>query len=963
MRTMLKFRTLVASAAALGIAGAAHAQFGGSGWSFECIDPANTAPYSTDYATFGVANQFIGVRMGLSGTVTYGGQNGPCYAPSARTLSANGRFAFFNGAVGSMQSDFDDNLALTVGAPRDPVGDYCFAKIIRYADAATSADSKQVLFAPTGYFVGASNRYFVATFSDGGASVQLTTRVIGDAIRMQWHMTNTTTGVLYLGLRFGAYVGMRSEAPDGNGYNQANSLLGGATSIPKSITSNGETWIGFNTSPTTKPIRVERAFMSSRENFPDYVNFQWGQSYPYGLRVENNPTPNTKDATPVAHFAVGNHGNFQSPNMLFNNNMNPRVFTDFGVGDPILDTNPDPIQEVSDNYLDETCFLQTYRPEGVAPGGNRDVIQYFRSPWSTGDYAFPYIALIDAPRLIAVGNGTNGLDPNPMTIYAHVDNQYAEVDKEVPITNMRCTITLPEGGGLRLVTGEQQIKTISKINANAIGTVSWQVVADGTKFGRLPYTIKFQGDQGPVKTLETSLLVAASPQVRVAEGPNFLSFPWVFSDTSLDSVLGLKAGVDYVAYRWESDLGEYVPVSSATRGTGVWVVPTSDHGYLALNGASSPSDITTGGAVTVLRPGWNMIGNPYNYPVLLSQLVAVAEDSPATVLTWQDLVDGGLVNSSLAYWQRNAEDPNSGTYAFTTGASDYLLPNTGYWIYVTAYNPIKMTWPAIYADGLPNSERSTKVDPSKQWQQSEKQWRVQLSARNEQGMDANNFVGVASSAATAKQWLIMEPPAAINSKIQLSVAGTVNGKATRLAESLSDSNGHNEWTVNVKSEIAGDVTVTWPNISSVPRNVRLQVVDPATNTTRDLRFASSYTFHMDEPGVRTLKVQADPGAPARAVIGDVIVTRPSRDPRAGFSITYSLSSGANTSIRILNGTGKEIYAVTRGRADGAGANTATWQMRDNANRAVAPGTYQVEIVAETTSGERVRKIVPVNVVR
>ena len=106
-----------------------------------------------------------------------------------------------------------------------------------------------------------------------------------------------------------------------------------------------------------------------------------------------------------------------------------------------------------------------------------------------------------------------------------------------------------------------------------------------------------------------------------------------------------------------------------------------------------------------------------------------------------------------------------------------------------------------------------------------------------------------------------------------------------------------------------------------------------------------------------------PGQAARAVIGDIVVSRPSRDPRAGFTINYALSASATTSIRILNGTGKEVYTVTRGRAEGAGQNTATWQMRDNANRAVAPGAYQVEIVAEVASGERIRKIVPVNVVR
>jgi 2-keto-3-deoxy-6-phosphogluconate aldolase len=40
-----------------------------------------------------------------------------------------------------------------------------------------------------------------------------------------------------------------------------------------------------------------------------------------------------------------------------------------------------------------------------------------------------------------------------------------------------------------------------------------------------------------------------------------------------------------------------------------------------------------------------------------------------------------------------------------------------------------------------------------------------------------------------------------------------------------------------------------------------------------------------------------------------------------------------------------------------------WNLRDSANRAVAPGSYTVEILAESESGERVRKFFPVNIVR
>ena len=68
-------------------------------------------------------------------------------------------------------------------------------------------------------------------------------------------------------------------------------------------------------------------------------------------------------------------------------------------------------------------------------------------------------------------------------------------------------------------------------------------------------------------------------------------------------------------------------------------------------------------------------------------------------------------------------------------------------------------------------------------------------------------------------------------------------------------------------------------------------------------------------------------------------------------------------VRILCSTGREVFTVSRGRSEGAGENSVTWNLQDNANRAVAPGVYRVEILAETPSGERVRRIVPVNVVR
>jgi len=970
MQHNMNARKLASLALAL-VAGPSFAQ---QIWS-DCIDPTNTSARSVPFTTIGVGNDFVNVEMGTGGTVTYGGQTGPCYAPGAQTMENKGRFAMWNGAVGSVQSSFDDGMLLTVGAPLDPVGDYFFTRIFDYPTGQPPADPSYPFIgdAVQGWLVGASRTYFRVVGGNESNRVELTVRILGDAARWEWNLTNVTDASRQVGLRYGVALGMVSQEYDSQGRNLAFSALRPRNTglsqvyVPKPAgvrQADGTTWNGYVVTGTTKPLRVERNFLSTRSSFPETVKFMFGQLEAYGLRVDNVPAVDTPDATRAAQLIVGNHGQFQSPGLLRGDVIRSRVFGDFnGGGDPLLNPGA-PITEISDTLLQDTSFAQSYAPTTVAPGGSRKIVYYMRSPWSVGDYRDPYTSLIDAPRIIASSStgGLNGLNPNPFRVVAYVDNQYATVDREVPMNNVRISLLLEDGKGLKLQDGEPVQKTLATILPRDIGNVQWNVEADGKAFGKVPYKVRIEPEVGPTRELSGTILVAATPTVRLGQGPNLVTLPWTFSDTALDSILGLKYGQDYVAYKWQGDIGEYIPVSSASRGASVWVVPTSDLGNLTLKGASAPSDSESGGAVTILRPGWNMIGNPYQYPIVLSTLTAVAEDDPSNSLTWTELVESQIVSSSLAYWVRNPEDPSSGTYAYTEGATDRILPSIGYWVFVSSFNPVKLIWPPIFDEGLPGATRSKSATTAR-WQQSDKQWRLQLSARNGVGQDAYNYVGVAASTKDATRLKMQKPPMSPDGKVELSLVDPTSVQPTRLSQVMADNLNRREYKVLVTSKEAGEVTVSWPNLSTVPRNVRFQLVDKATSTSRDLRFAASYTFRMEQPGTRELTLQMEPGVQGRAVIGDVIVTRPSRDARAPFTINYSLSTQALTTIRILGGSGKEVFTVTRGRSDRVGENSATWAMRDNANRAVAPGAYQVEILAETTTGERVRKIVPVNVVR
>jgi hypothetical protein len=286
------------------------------------------------------------------------------------------------------------------------------------------------------------------------------------------------------------------------------------------------------------------------------------------------------------------------------------------------------------------------------------------------------------------------------------------------------------------------------------------------------------------------------------------------------------------------------------------------------------------------------------------------------------------------------------------------MPNIAYWVFVKTAADVTLGFPPVFSPGLPGSTRA-----AEEWTQSEKQWRLQLVARNDRVTDDQNFIGIASSTANANNLRIMEPPMAPTQEIALSVEAYLNGELTRVAQNLSDKAGKQEFKVFVQATKDGEVNLTWPNLSTVPKNIRLRLVDVATNTTRDMRTSSGYSFEATANSTREFKVQMDLGAATRAVIGNMVVTRSGRDLNSPFNITYTLSAPATTTIRILGTNGKEVFTVTRGRADNAGENTATWNLKDNANRSVAPGTYRVEILATTAEGDNVRRIVPVNVVR
>ncbi|MBC8063371.1 MAG: hypothetical protein H7Y17_00950 [Chlorobia bacterium] len=921
-----------------------------------CINPNNNTPYSNPYLIGSVGNDLMLATMGFVGTVTYGGANGPCFDP-AITANVRGRIGFAIGGQGSVQTNFDDNMVLTFGMPLSPGGAWSYATT-NTVDPTTGVRTKTLFGAnPLNLaFVGASDRYIYGETVNNNIRARCRIDVIGDASRIQWTLTNETAAAVPVGIWFGQWIEMFAGSADP----ATGAFFSGETFGDK---------LPYITVPGQKPVLTDRRLIRSQDpsNFPATASFNFGQTSPYGLKIENGPTPSTTNPS------TGQSDASQASEIVFGNRL--FLLNAFSGGD---NNFPDVI--IPDTFVG-SAYIQKFPEQTVVAGGTRTIVHYFRSTWGESNYVLPYTAVVDAPKLVATednGSGqntANGLFNNPFQFRVYIDNVggYSNIDSGFILNDVKVKLTLPTGlnfVGFPTTTRNRQL-TLSQVQSRQILSVDFPIEADGIEFGDLPYQVDITSTPGGTKQIKGIVQVAATPRYRlydVGGSPtsNAITTPFIFTDSSWPVVLNLSSPADFQAFEWDPQLKGYVISTSAARGRGVFIV--NNTGATLSNplggGPVTPPDTpplpfdNSGRYPIQLKSGWNLIGNPYNYPITIGQITGVSASNPQTSRTWAQLVSQNIVNSFLSYWNAQTQ-----SYKFLSKSSDKMLPNTAYWVFVNTTADLTISFPPVFEPGLPGSSRA-----ADDWTQSATQWRLQLVARTNNAIDDQNYIGVTQDSDRANTLRMMEPPTSPTQEVALSIEGMVNSLPARLAQNLTEKQGKQEFKVFVQAKKEGEVNLTWPNLSTVPKNIRVRLVDVATNASRDMRGTSGYTFNATAGSTREFKVQVDVGGIGRALIGNVVVSR--NGGRAGeggspspFQINYTLSASASTTIRILGSNGKEVFTVTRGRADAAGENTATWNLKDNANRSVAPGTYRVEVTATTPEGDNVRRIVPVNLVR
>ena len=866
-----------------------------------CGCPDNQNPVSDDYRAVTVNNGVLGATLGLSGTVTWWTGCFPLERTRCTTRPAEGSIQLGTSGGSSLLSD--SGIAMTSGYPWGvyPGGIYITLQATREGQTQTFVWGREG--GPTVTFSqawrGASGYYIRRIWNVEGWDTDLRIDLIQSVARISLRVRNSGDTAASLALRLASDVETGVEAGfDPNG-----------ASCPPYVYVQGQ-----------RPIKVDTDLRGVQ--IPNAIEFYLGRGdLPGSSRYLLRPIKGFEDQTPIDRLVIGEWFFIQGTSIW-----EPVLFPDSFIGDVAINLFVN-ARNFAPGQTREFVFYVTLTPVDI------DV----QPPIALGVEALPVIE----PDQRDLGQLAQG---GRFRVYANVTNQYFIIGREIDLTNVAVDISLPSG--LSLAPGQNRTRTIPRLAPGQTVSVEWDVIADPTIAGFTTIRVSVQAPPAPTKSVARTILVSATANRKLQSGFQIVSIPFTTTGT-LDEVLNLP--VAYQAKRWNPERELYETIDTIQPGQGFWLYLPGE-AIIANYDASRlqfPSRVFDTSVPVPLKKGWNQIGNPYPYPLVLGQVVVVGSSDPRRSLSFFEAAQRGVIRGVLYYW-----DEFAGEYKFTSDPNTPLLPHRGYWI--KCAEDVEFVYPPVFLPGTGFGGIITRS--TSELGNRPNDWRLQIVARTSRGVDTQNFIGISGIRSAGD---IEEPPTPLPERpVNLTILKS--GTGTPLMQEIRPLANRQQFDLLVEAAPGEEVTLTFPNLNTVPQGYRLRLTDLNTGRTVDLRTTPEYRFV--STGRTRLQLTVERAARTGALITNLSVSSAGRGANS-VSISYVLADNAQTTIQILGADGRPVANLHRGRAATRGVNTVAWNLRDDQGRAVPPGTYQVQVEARTEDGQVARATRPLVLTR
>lgn len=417
----------------------------------------------------------------------------------------------------------------------------------------------------------------------------------------------------------------------------------------------------------------------------------------------------------------------------------------------------------------------------------------------------------------------------------------------------------------------------------------------------------------PGGTAQTAYRIVAFPTDLNA--PRFSS---LFEDTfgSYDPTEWRLFSIDENGF--SSSEGGYVERNDMSRsfgeGQGIWLISRSGGTVDADGGVSLRTDQPF---EIPLQAGWNLIGNPFAFPVPISQL--------------QVENTAGALQDVFGY---------NGTFV-PKGSGDALEPFRGYLVRLSGGQA-----GTLVID--PTRELSSNATEANQ--PSSLSWHVDVAARVDRARDVHNTFGVASTARTGIGKHDGREPPPVGDYVSLSFRPTDQNVA--LWRDVRPSKGIlHTWTAEVRTNISGMVTLRATGLQIVPDDQEIWLVDPALDRVQNIRETPTYRFPAsgEETTRRVRFLVGSPSAVQRKLGREnsppqQLELLPSVPHPVWTHATfrYTVPAPTRVTLELFDLLGRRVVTFVDGKRVDAGMQTYDWTVHSE-GQALPSGTYLLRL--------------------
>jgi len=389
--------------------------------------------------------------------------------------------------------------------------------------------------------------------------------------------------------------------------------------------------------------------------------------------------------------------------------------------------------------------------------------------------------------------------------------------------------------------------------------------------------------------------------------------------------------------RWNPDktppgYDEYPALDSIRRCDGYWLHNRTG-AHLDASGVSAVPDTVindTAYARINLRPGWNQISTPFDFPVSWSHRRLNTE------------IDA-VINAYIA--------TDTGSYYYTT---DTLLPFHGYFLYSNAAQTVPLFLPYIRANLLPKIVLLP-VAPQYDF------WQAQLGLESDGVSDMSNVFGVRPQAVEGPdKFDLHEPPLPPGKYVSLCFVREADGKTELLSGDFREPGRGWTFDLLVRGNSGAPAQIRLTDTLLLPSDYIVVLVD----------MSSGADYRIPRMGAVTLPhTPTVDGVRYQLLVGDEAYIESHSGSGAAMperfclyqnhpnpfnpatTIRFDLPAPAHARLDIFNILGQRV-ATLIDRDMPAGSHAVRWDGRDGNGRAVASGVYFYRLNAGTDVDKR-----------